>query len=189
MTHKLKNIVNDKSLEYLEDNGYTLRELLNYSENELKTIPYIGTSRAKSLKKIFEFSKALAYPSNEFHKVQCPKDAFEHLKFMTLYEEERFVTIYLDTKNQVLNSRIIAKGTINSCLVHPREVFSPAIRMKANSIIVCHNHPSGHLSPSHEDIQISKRLVEAGEIVGIKLMDHIIIGNNSFISLKERGEI
>ena len=97
-----------------------------------------------------------------------------------------FQLILLNIKNQVISTPIISKGGLNSSIVHPREVFKIAIKRSSASIILYHNHPSGEPCPSQDDIKITKRLIETGEIIGIKVLDHIIIGDNKFSSLKEK---
>jgi DNA repair protein RadC len=102
-------------------------------------------------------------------------------------QKEYFNTILLNTKNQILAIEEISVGSLNSSIVHPREVFNPAIKKSAGSIILVHNHPSGDPTPSREDIDVTARLIEAGKILGIHVLDHIIIGNNNYVSFKERG--
>jgi DNA repair protein RadC len=104
-------------------------------------------------------------------------------------KQEHFLAIILDTKNRILMEVLVSKGTLSGSLVHPREVFAPAIRERAASILVIHNHPSGDPSPSHEDIEITHRLRETGDLIGIPLLDHVILGEDSFVSLKERNLI
>lgn len=104
---------------------------------------------------------------------------------MRYLKQEVFKVIFLDTKNSVLGIKEVFKGTLNSSVVHPREVFAAAIKKQCASIIVSHNHPSGDVSPSKEDINITIRLKEAGDILGIKLLDHVIIGDGRYKSLKE----
>ena len=108
---------------------------------------------------------------------------------MSNFKQEVFKLILLNTKNIVIGTKDVFKGTLNSSIVHPREVFKEAIHRGSASIIVCHNHPSGDPSPSKEDINITLRLKECGNIMGIELLDHIIIGNNRYVSLKEKGII
>lgn len=103
--------------------------------------------------------------------------------------QEVFLVAFLDTKNQVIDIKEVFKGTLNRSIVHPREVFAEAIKRHSASIIVAHNHPSGDPTPSQADIQITERLYEAGEIIGIKLIDHVIIGGEDFVSLKEKGYV
>ncbi|EOO64346.1 DNA repair protein RadC [Bacillus cereus VD196] len=102
---------------------------------------------------------------------------------------ENFTCLYLNTKNQVIHRQTIFIGSLNTSIVHPREVFKEAFRRAAASIICLHNHPSGDPTPSREDIAVTKRLVECGQIIGIEVLDHIIIGDHKFVSLKEKGHI
>ena len=102
-------------------------------------------------------------------------------------EKEYFVIFYLDSRNQEIKREIISIGSLNANLVHPREVFEPAVRDLAAQIILAHNHPSGDPEPSEDDITITKRLIEAGKIMGIEVVDHIIVVKNGFFSFKEKG--
>ena len=123
-------------------------------------------------------------------KISCPKDIYEVLTKVCRIQcntEEVFILITLNTKNIVTGYFEVHRGTINTSLVHPREVFKRALLNNANSIIVAHNHPSGDPNPSKEDIQITERLKEAGNLLGINLLDHIIVGEDKYISLKEKG--
>lgn len=104
-------------------------------------------------------------------------------------DKEHFSVIMVDTKNKIIGINLVSIGTINQSLVHPREVFRPAVIASANSIFICHNHPSGNLSPSSEDIAITMRLKEAGKMLGIKVLDHIILGDDNYKSLLEDGII
>jgi len=104
-------------------------------------------------------------------------------------KRECFGVVYLSTKNKAIHSEVVSIGTLNASIVHPREVFRPAILRSSNSVIVVHNHPSGDPTPSNDDIELTKRLVEAGKILGIELLDHVIVGNGGFVSLKEREVI
>lgn len=108
---------------------------------------------------------------------------------MKFLNKEHFRVILLNTKNQIISIEEISIGNLNSSIVHPREVFNIAIRRSANSIILVHNHPSGDSTPSTEDINITRRLIEAGNIIGIKVLDHIIIGDNNYTSLKQKNII
>lgn len=95
----------------------------------------------------------------------------------------------MDTKNTVIHRQTIFIGSLNASIVHPREVFREAVRRSAASIICAHNHPSGNPSPSQEDIQVTKRLCEAGKLVGIEILDHLVIGDRKYVSLKEKGYV
>lgn len=121
-------------------------------------------------------------------KIGSPSDAAELLKpFLQDSDREMLVVCCLDTKNQPTLINIVSIGTLNSSLVHPREVFKAAVLGNAASVIIAHNHPSGDPSPSSEDISITTRIKESGKILGIDVIDHIVIGFNNYVSLKERG--
>jgi len=123
-------------------------------------------------------------------KIQCPNDIFniaQNVIRANEYAEENLWLITLDTKNFITGIFTVSTGSLNSSIVHPREVFKRAILQNAASIIICHNHPSGDPTPSQDDINTTKRIYDAGKILGIELLDHIIIGDNRYISLKERG--
>ncbi len=120
--------------------------------------------------------------------VHSPQNGFDLMKqFLGDVDREHFIVMCLDTKNQPTSLNICHIGSLNSSLVHPREVFKPAILSNAASIMVGHNHPSGNPEPSEADIMMTKRLEEAGDLMGIRLLDHLIIGEDTYISLKERG--
>jgi DNA repair protein RadC len=108
---------------------------------------------------------------------------------MRYYKKEYFKIILLDTKNKVIDIITISIGSLNSSIVHPREVFLEAVKKSSASIILLHNHPSGEVQPSREDINITQRLIEAGDIMGIKVLDHIIIGDGTYLSFKEENII
>lgn len=123
-------------------------------------------------------------------RIQEPKDAVELGKrFLEELDREQLLVCCLDAKNQPTALNVVSVGNLNSSLVHPREVFKPAILSNSASIILFHNHPTGDPTPSKEDTNITERLKECGNILGIKLIDHIIIGDNSYCSLKEKGII
>ena len=120
--------------------------------------------------------------------ISSPKDAYEMIKDQLQdLDREHFIIACLNTKNEPTNISVVSVGTLNKAIVHPREVFKTAILSNAASIMAFHNHPSGETTPSQQDIQLTKRLYEAGELLGIKLLDHLIIGDGSFTSLKEKG--
>ena len=116
---------------------------------------------------------------------------FEHEQHGDIHQnserEEHFAVLLLNTKNHILAMPVISQGSLTASVVHPREVFEAAVRHAAASMILLHNHPSGDPSPSREDIAVTERLVKAGQVMDIPVLDHIIIGNNSFASLKEKG--
>lgn len=102
-------------------------------------------------------------------------------------KKEKFITLYLDTKNQILKEEVVSIGSLNASIVHPREVFKSALLESSASVIMVHNHPSGDPSPSREDIMVTEKLVEGGKLLGIDILDHIIIGDGRYVSLKDEG--
>jgi DNA repair protein RadC len=136
-----------------------------------------------SLKMVRE--QSILYPER---KIKAPDDAYKLLKqFLVEADRELFIVLCLDTKNQPTAINVCHIGSLNASIVHPREVLKPAILSNSSSIIVAHNHPSNDPTPSREDIEVTKRLVEAGKIVGIELLDHLVVCADKFISLKEKG--
>ena len=120
--------------------------------------------------------------------ISSPKDAYEMIKDQLQdLDREQFIIACLNTKNEPTNISVVSVGTLNKAIVHPREVFRTAILSNAASIMAFHNHPSGETTPSQQDIQLTNRLYEVGELLGIKLLDHLIIGDRTFTSLKEKG--
>jgi len=129
--------------------------------------------------------KNLEYSNN---KISSPKDCANILKkFIGDYDREALVVMALDTKNKINSITVASLGSLNSSIVHPREIFKTAILSNASSIIIGHNHPSGNDLPSKEDISVTLRIKESGKILGIDLLDHIIIGDDNYTSLKEKG--
>jgi DNA repair protein RadC len=121
--------------------------------------------------------------------VQGPADVFEITADLRRLRREHFIGLYLNTRNRLLIRETISIGSLNASIVHPREVFEPAIRQGAASLIVVHNHPSGETDPSEDDLAITRRLSEAGEILGVPLLDHVIVGGNGYTSLKENQSL
>ncbi|WP_053957520.1 RadC family protein [Inediibacterium massiliense] len=168
-----------------------LRYLTNCTVEELSNIKGIGIAKACQILSSIELGKRLALSSSkEKYSITSPKDVSNILmEEMRYYKKEYFKTILLNTKNEILSIDNISIGSLNSSLVHPREVFVNAIKKSVASIILVHNHPSGNPKPSSEDINVTKRLIEAGKIIGIYILDHIIIGDGKYISLKESNMI
>ena len=125
-------------------------------------------------------------------KIMYPEDAYKAITKITSVEEEAqevFGILILNAKNKIVAVHEVSRGVLNSSLVHPREVFKPAVLHNAAAIICFHNHPSGDPEPSKEDIKTTNRLVEAGKIMGIEIFDHIIVGDDGYVSFKERGVV
>jgi DNA repair protein RadC len=124
--------------------------------------------------------------------IRSPEDGYKAIEtILDLHSEakERFGILTLNTKNKIVGIHILFIGSLNASIVHPRDVFQAALLNNAASIIAFHNHPSGDPSPSREDIEVTKRLVECGKIMGIDLLDHVIVGDGNYISLKEKGYV
>ena len=153
--------------------------------DELKDYPGLGPAKACEIVACFELGKRLL-KGKKARIYLKPKEVWEELKDIRDNKKEHFVIFYLDSRNQEIKREIISIGSLNANLVHPREVFEPAVRNLAAQIILAHNHPSGDPEPSEDDITITKRLVEAGKIMGIEVIDHIIVVKNGFLSFKER---
>jgi len=166
-----------------------LRNLVDMSLQQLTEIKGIGAAKGLQIQAGIELGRRLARSSmNETVTVRSPQDVadllMEELRYLN---KEHFVCLFLNTKNHVIGQETLSMGSLNASIVHPREVFRAAIKRSSASIICVHNHPSGDPTPSSEDVQMTQRLAEAGEIVGIEVLDHIVIGDRKFVSLKEQG--
>lgn len=122
-------------------------------------------------------------------KINGPSDVVPLCEAMVNYRQEVFRVLLLSTRNEVLKRVTVSKGSLSASLVHPRDVFYPAIKANAASIILVHNHPSGDPEPSSDDVELTERLVEAGKLLGIAILDHVVVAKRGFVSLRERGSI
>lgn len=154
--------------------------------DDLKKIKGLGPVKRAEIVASIELGKRLLKEKAPV-QMMTPQAVFESLKDIRNLKKEHFVAIYLDTQNREIHREIISVGTLSASLVHPREVFEPAIRHLAASIIVAHNHPSGELKPSHEDILITKKLVDSGKLLDIHVLDHIVVTKSEYMSMKERN--
>lgn len=167
-----------------------LKNIAEGTIEEFKIFKGISDAKAAQLMALSEISKRISTLKLEKIKISSPGDAAAvMMEEMRYYKKEYFKIILLDTKNNVKKVSEISVGSLNSSIVHPREVFTEAVSNSASSIILVHNHPSGESEPSHEDIALTNRLDECGKILGIKVLDHIIIGDGIFYSFKEEGLI
>lgn len=175
----------------LLSSGSGIRYLYESSFEELKGIKGIGTAKASQIKASLELGKRLrSFRGGSNLYIKSPEDAVEIvMEDMRYLKKECLRVILLNVKNMVLSIKDVSIGSINTSIVHPREIFVEAIKCSSASIIMCHNHPSGDPTPSDEDINVTKRVFEAGKIIGIDLLDHIIIGDGRYISLKEKSII
>jgi len=121
--------------------------------------------------------------------IKGPEDVFKHLSDMKKLQKEHFRGLYLNTRNRLIHDEIISMGSLNLSLVQPREVFRPAIEYSAAALILAHNHPSGDPEPSEDDIKVTRQIADVGKLMEIDVLDHVIIGEERFVSLKERGVI
>ncbi len=163
--------------------------MLSSNIQDLQDLKGIGEAKATQLIALSELSRRFkSFKSGEDIKIKQPKDIVDYvMEDMRYLKKEYLKLIMLNTKNVIIKSVDISVGSLNSSIVHPREVFIEAIKCSSASIIVCHNHPSGDPTPSKEDIGITSRLKECGKLIGIEVLDHIIIGNGIYVSLKEKG--
>ncbi|MBU3189767.1 DNA repair protein RadC [Clostridium bowmanii] len=166
-----------------------LNGLLNSSAEEFMNLKGIGNAKATQLLALTEISKRFrSFKSGEEYKITSPKDVAEYLmEEMRYLKKEYLKLVMLNTKNVIISIKDISIGNLNTSIVHPREVFYEAIKKCSASVVICHNHPSGDPTPSKEDISITIRLKECGKLLGIEVLDHIIIGNGTYTSLKEKG--
>ncbi|MGI6453212.1 MAG: RadC family protein [Syntrophomonadaceae bacterium] len=168
----------------------SLRFLKEASLEELTAEHGIGPAKAISIRAAIEIGRRMAV--SVYHKpvIKSPQDVCDLvMEEMRYFDREYFRALYLDRKGGLLAMEDISKGGLHSSIVHPREVFKTAVKRSAASIILVHNHPSGDPTPSIEDIEVTRRLVQAGETMGIVILDHVVIGEKAYCSLKEKGLI
>lgn len=167
---------------------HSLEQLFVLPFNELQTLKGVGLSRAAIIAAGYELSKR-AGDGNASHAITSARDTLQVIHELRVKHREHLVALYLNARNYLIQKQIISIGSVTEGIVHPREVFSPAIKLNAVHIILSHNHPSGDPSPSIDDIAITKRLIAAGKLLGIELLDHVIVAKESHYSFKENGLI
>ena len=179
-----------RDLSYENSNKKSLLvELCQVSYEELLQVEGIGPIKAIQILSLIELTKRISKESyRPRDKIKSPLDLANYLMEQLRHErEEKFIVISLNAKCKIIGEDVVSIGSLTSSIVHPREVYKVAIKRSAYSIIAIHNHPSGDPSPSKEDINITKRLKEAGELIGVPLLDHIVIGDGSYKSFKEES--
>lgn len=160
------------------------------TEKQLKSFKGITPVRVRKILCIKELvSRMQREKQKQLKIITTPKDVIEYFRFLEDKDKEEFWVMMLNTKNGVIGSKCVSIGTLNMALAQPREIFNVAIRYMASSVIVAHNHPSGDCTPSMEDIAVTKNIIEAGKLLNIECLDHIIIGRQKSISLKQEGVI
>lgn len=167
----------------------SLREIDEAALEELQTIPGIGPATAFKIKAALSLgSRVLRENSRESQSIRTAKDAYQiALPYIEKEKREIFFALLVNVKGQLIGIETISMGTLSEVPVHPREFFYPAIRRKAFAIIAIHNHPSGVLTPSKDDLELTEQLIEGAHLIGIPLLDHLIINENTFYSLREHG--
>jgi DNA repair protein RadC len=164
---------------------FSKNKLINATVDDLKNIHGLGEAKACEIIACLELGRRLL-KDKQSTLILSPQNVWENMKDIRASNKEHFVIFYLDTRNQTIEQEIISVGTLNASLVHPREVFEPAVKHLAAQIIIAHNHPSGNTKPSENDLNLTKRLVAAGVIMGIEVLDHVIVTSEEFLSLKEQ---
>ncbi len=169
----------------------SIKGVATASTEHLAAVKGLGMAKAAQIKAAIEFGNRLSLFTEEGRPaIGGPRDVSNLLMPDLRYQKkEHLKSLLLDTKNRVLAIKTVSIGDLSSSIVHPREVYKDAVLASAASIIVAHNHPSGDPTPSAEDVAVTKRLIQSGEIMGIDLLDHIVLGDGTFVSLKERGLI
>ena len=171
---------------------YNLNKLFECSLKELQEIKGIGPSKAMQILAMAELGKRYNQlkqtEDKDQRKISCAKDVFDYFHERLKDEkQEHFYVLMLNSQNNIIGEHLVSKGILDASILHPREVFKPAIKNSASKIILVHNHPSGYSKPSNEDLEITKKLEEAGQMVDIKVLDHVIIGNGIWWSWRENS--
>lgn len=162
--------------------------LAKASIKDLKNTFGLGSAKACEIVACFELGRRLLQ-NKQSALLLSPQDVWNELKDIRDHKKEHFVIFFLDSRNQEIKREIVSVGSLNANHVHPREVFEPAVRHLAAQVIIAHNHPSGDAEPSKADLEITKKLVEGGNILGIEMKDHVIVTKDNYASFKERGLI
>ena len=168
-----------------------LEVLATLSAAQLQAFPGIGPAKSASLAAAMEIGRrTAARPLRNGDPIKSPGDVYRHfLRQMRGRKQEFFMVLLLDGRNRVMWESQISQGTLTASLVHPREVFRPAIGAAAAALVLAHNHPSGDPTPSSEDLRVTRRLTEVGELVGIRVVDHVIVAEEGFYSFQENGQM
>lgn len=168
---------------------YNIKQLSQADVVKLTQIHGIGPAKATQIAAVFELARKLeTFVDEPKRKIRSPADVYSLLyPKMREQKREKLTALYLDTKNHVLREEVVSIGSLNANIVHPREVFKSALLESSASVILSHNHPSGDPTPSREDIAVTEKLIEGGKLLGIDVLDHVIIGDGRYVSLKDEG--
>jgi DNA repair protein RadC len=183
--NKEENVI-DMSNRLISKYGFDKLSLCTLSE--LQEINGIGRSKACQILALFELNKRHSYSKTNGTPIKTAKDVFNHCSpKVSGLDREHFMILHLDSKNRILKDEVVSVGALTGTIAHPREVFKSAIKESAHSVILVHNHPSGDPTPSDEDLRMTARLLEAGDILGIKVLDHVIIGKDEYWSWNDHN--
>ncbi|MBX6394942.1 MAG: DNA repair protein RadC [Alicyclobacillaceae bacterium] len=163
--------------------------LLEADSRELMEEDGVGPAKASQILAALELGRRVQRAArNRSAVIRSPQDVAAHLmERLQFLHKEHFVVLHLDTKHRILGEEVVSVGSLNASIVHPREIFKTALKRSAAAVVCAHNHPSGDPTPSPEDVDVTKRLSEAGRILGIDLLDHVVIGHGAFVSMRELG--
>lgn len=186
--NKEENAV-DMSNRVLRSNNFDKLTTLSFHELDKEFENQVPAMKIQAMFEIFRRTNKLCKKGFKT-KINTAQDVFNYfVDDLQNKKKEQFYALFLDTKNKIIGEELISVGTLNTSLMHPREVFNPAIKASANSLVLVHNHPSGDVKPSKEDIEITKKLETAGSLLGISVVDHVIVGKNSYMSFKDQDLI
>ncbi|MEE8167525.1 MAG: DNA repair protein RadC [Candidatus Hydrothermarchaeales archaeon] len=169
-----------------------LKALLSADVNELSRIPGMGFAKAVQLKAVLELAKRLDYPNTDRFEISTPKDVAEFLMpKMKDLDKEQLTLLCLDTRCGIIDNVevVVSVGSLNLSIMDPRGIFRVALAKNADSVIIAHNHPSGDPDPSDGDVEVTKKVIESGKMLGVEVRDHVVIGDGKFFSMKEKGLI
>lgn len=166
-----------------------LQGLLDTTVQELMLIRGIGTAKALQIAATIELGRRVVrHPPENKKQIRCAEDAAEYvMDRMRHLKKEHFLILHLDTKHRLIGEEVVSVGSLDASIVHPREIFKSAVKRSASAILCLHNHPSGDPTPSPEDVAVTSRLCEAGRLLGIDVLDHIVVGDGRFTSLRAEG--
>ena len=169
----------EKLLPVLDEKG------LEVGAQDLMALKGIGSAKAAIILAAMEYTRRLVKPKGV--RIHSPKDLYPHIRHYADRKQECLLAVSLNGAHEILNIRLVSMGLVNATQVHPREVFADPLMDRATAVIVAHNHPSGHLSPSSQDLAVTRQLIRAGALLGISLLDHVIFNEEAHLSMKEMG--
>ena len=163
-----------------------VRRLHEVPDSDLAAVRGVGPEKVRKLLAAAEIGRRLWNATDPLPLIRGPEQVYEHCRDIRSSNREHFVAFYLNSRHQILRREVISIGSLNASIVHPREVFRPAIVLCAAALVLAHNHPSGDTQPSEEDLAITRRLHEAGRLLGIELVDHVVVAESGYTSFRER---